>query len=162
MKHNGLRLKKCINSTAKHNWITKLVQNYVSGVKYNYFHGICTQHFIICVRSDIVDDSSWHFVTGSCGSCKLNIHFDVRSCRSWIFKVCSVKKSWGSWILRILDTKFMFHRGDCNSESWLRGIHNGKGYCINSARYPIPNQRLEPLMSKFHEWFELKHADPGS
>ena len=32
------------------------------------------------------------------------------SCRSWIFKVCSVVRSWGSRILRILDSNF-FHRG---------------------------------------------------
>ena len=34
-----------------------------------------------------------------------------RSCRSWIFKVCSVVRSWGSRILRILDPRFLFHRG---------------------------------------------------
>ena len=34
-----------------------------------------------------------------------------RSCRSWIFKVCSVVRSWGSRILQILDPRFLFHRG---------------------------------------------------
>ena len=37
IKHNGLRLNKCINVTAKHNWISKCskyAQNYISGVRY--------------------------------------------------------------------------------------------------------------------------------
>ena len=38
------------------------------------------------------------------------IHFVVGSCRSWIFKLCSVLRPWRSWILRISDPKFSFHR----------------------------------------------------
>ena len=51
----------------------------------------------------------------------------LRSCRSWIFKVCLVLRSWGSWILRILEPNFLFHReildlGDPGSwilRSWI-------------------------------------------
>ena len=56
-----------------------------------------------------MDYGSWHFVVGSYGSCNLNINFVARSRRSWIFKVCSVLRTWGSLILRILDPKFLFH-----------------------------------------------------
>ena len=51
------------------------------------------------------------FFAGSCESCILNIHFVVRSWRSWIFKVCSALRSWISWILLILDARFSFHCG---------------------------------------------------
>ena len=41
----------------------------------------------------------------------LTVILFLRSCRSWIFKTCSVMRSWGSWILRILDPKFVPHPG---------------------------------------------------
>ena len=38
-------------------------------------------------------------------------HLFLRSCRSYIFKVCSVLISWGSWISCILDPNFLFLLG---------------------------------------------------
>ena len=80
------------------------------------FPGLCTTFIkfasciLFCFLSDSADHGSWHFVAGSGGSCALNIHFVVRSCRSWISKVGSVWRSWWLWILRILDSKVLLHR----------------------------------------------------
>ena len=54
MKHDGLRLEKCVNVTAKHNLITKCseyAQNCIFGVNY-YFNEIFMLYFMIfAVRS---------------------------------------------------------------------------------------------------------------
>ena len=47
----------------------------------------------------------------------MNIHFALRSYRSWIFNVFSVLRSWASWILRILDLRFCFIVGSWRS--WI-------------------------------------------
>ena len=106
------RFKKCINLTAKFNWITKCsnyAQNYIFKISY-YFHEICILYFVIFAISTC-GSCRWHFVAGSCRSSTLNVYFVLRSCRPCIMKVCSAAGSWGSWILRILDLKFLFNRG---------------------------------------------------
>ena len=68
--------------------------------------------FFFFLLSDPVDHGSWHFDAGSCGSCILwTCILFLRSCRCWIFKVCSIMVFWVSWILRILDPNFvLYHR----------------------------------------------------
>ena len=114
IRHDGLRLKKCINLTAKHNWTikcSKFAQNYISGDKYQLFswnlhlvfYSFCCQILWIMALDillwDPVDLVHW--------TCTLFL----KSCRSGIFKVCSVVRSWRSWILGILDPKFLLHCG---------------------------------------------------
>ena len=119
IKHDGLRLMKCINLTAKHNWITKCskyAQNYISDVWY-YFHKIRITYFLIfAVRS--CGSSFLAFVAGFYGSCTLMIvHFAVRSYRSWIFKICSLLRSWGSWSYGSWILNFCFIVGSWRS--WI-------------------------------------------
>ena len=99
IKHDGLRLEKCINVTAKHNIITECSENahnYNSGIRY-YFNEICMLYFFFFLLPDPADHGSLHFV--------------MRSCRSWIFKVRSVLRSWRYWILWIWDPKFSLPYG---------------------------------------------------
>ena len=113
IRHDGLRIEKCINVTAKHNLAIKwseYAQKCISGVRHYFTQIFMLSFIILAVRSS----GSW--LLAFC--CRflwifhvLNIHFVVRSCRSWIVKVSSVLRSWRSWILRILDPKFTFYYG---------------------------------------------------
>ena len=60
IKHDGLRLEKCINVTEKHNLISECsvyAQNCISGDRY-CSNEICMLYFIILL-SDPVDHGSW-------------------------------------------------------------------------------------------------------
>ena len=129
MKHNGLRLKKCINSTAKHNWITKCSEWHFRG-KVPFSRNVHSFYNLSCPilwmlapgiwLRDPVDLVRWTFILlwdpadlgylkfvlywdpgdlGSCGSRILNFCFIVGSWRSCILAFVFAVGSWRSWIL---------------------------------------------------------------